>query len=402
MAKQIIVLGATGDIGSQALELLRYSFDYELVGVAFKSNCTAFEKNLPYFDKVNCIAIENKEAADEFISRHSAYKKTVFSGEDGIKKLLSYYPNATVLNAISGNDGIIPTLLALENDQDLLLANKESYVVGSSLMKEKMKTYNGMVYPIDSEHVGLSKCLRYISKHHKDNELRKMTITASGGALRDFPLEKMANAKKEDVLKHPTWKMSSKITVDCATLVNKGYEVIEASEMFSVPVDMIEAVICRDSLVHAGVYFMNHKKGEYLACFEYSPCDMKVAIAFALSKGKLGMHICNIDEYENLQRHVKEFVPIDKKRYPLFYLTKKCFAKYGNEGMFYYNAVDTKAIEAFLADEIMFFEIQKALEYIVDNMPRLERLSENNLKKFISSSEIYATELLNKKSWRLL
>ena len=134
MAKQIIVLGATGNIGSQALELLRYSFDYELVGVAFKSNCSAFEKNLPYFDKVNCIAIENKEAADEFISRHSAYKKTVFSGEDGIKKLLSYYPNATVLNAISGNDGIIPTLLALENDQDLLLANKESYVVGSSLM----------------------------------------------------------------------------------------------------------------------------------------------------------------------------------------------------------------------------------------------------------------------------
>ena len=83
------------------------------------------------------------------------------------------------------------------------------------------------------------------------------------------------------------------------------------------------------------------------------------------------MHICNIDEYEDLQRHVKEFVPIDKKRYPLFYLTKKCFSKYGNEGMFYYNAVDTKAIEAFLADEIMFFEIQKALEYIVDNMPRL-------------------------------
>ena len=402
MAKQIIVLGATGDIGSQALELLRYSFDYELVGVAFKSNYSAFEKNLPYFDKLNYIVIENKEAADEFISHHSAFTKNVFSGENGIEKLLSYYPKATILNAISGNDGIIPTLLALENDQDLLLANKESYVVGSSLMKEKMKTYKGHVYPIDSEHVGLSKCLRFVSKYYKDNELRRMTITASGGALRDLPLEKVARAKKEDVLKHPTWKMSNKITVDCATLVNKGYEVIEASGMFSVPVDMIEAVICRDSLVHAGVYFTDWKKGERLACYEYSPCDMKVAIAFALSKGKLGMHICNIDDYEDVNRHVKEFVPIDKKRYPLFYLTKKCFAKYGNEGMFYYNAVDTKAIEAFLSDEIMFFEIQKALEYVVDNMPRLERLSENNLKKFISSSEIYATELLNKKSWRLL
>lgn len=402
MAKQIIVLGATGDIGSQALELLRYSFDYELVGVAFKSNYFAFEKNLPYFDKLNRIVIENKEAADEFISRHSAFAKNVFSGEDAIERLLSYYPKATILNAISGNDGIIPTLLALENDQDLLLANKESYVVGSSLMKEKMKTYKGHVYPIDSEHVGLSKCLRFVSKHYKDNEFRRMTITASGGALRDLPLEKVAEAKKEDVLKHPTWKMSNKITVDCATLVNKGYEVIEASEMFSVPVDMIEAVICRDSLVHAGVYFTDWKKGERLACYEYSPCDMKVAIAFALSKGKLGVHICNIDEYEDVNRHVKEFVPIDKKRYPLFYLTKKCFAKYGNEGMFYYNAVDTKAIEAFLSNEIMFFEIQKALEYVVDHMPRLEKLSENNLKKFISSSEIYATKLLNKKSWRLL
>lgn len=402
MAKQIIVLGATGDIGNQALELLRYSFDYELVGVAFKSNYSSFEKNLPYFDKLRFVAIGQKNAADEFISRHPAYRDGVFFGEDGIRELLSCFPKATILNAISGNDGIVPTLLALENNQDLLLANKESYVVGSSLMKEKMKNYKGHIFPIDSEHVGLYKCMQYVSKNFKNNELTKMVITASGGALRDFPLENIAKARKEDVLKHPTWKMSSKITVDCATLVNKGYEVIEAGEMFSVPIDMVEAVICRDSLVHAGIYYVDSKRNSVFSNFEYSPCDMKVAIAFALSKGKLGMHLCNNDERMDVIRHVKEFVPIDKKRYPLFYLTKKCFAKYGNEGMFYYNAVDTKAIESFLADEIMFFEIQKALEYVVDHMPRLERLSENNLKKFISSSEIYAEELLNKKSWRLL
>ena len=401
MAKQIIVLGATGDIGSQSLELLRYSYDYELVGVAFKSNYSAFEKNLPYFDKLKCIVIENKEAAAEFISRHKAFKDVVLSGEDGIEILLAAFPKATVLNAISGNDGITPTLIALENDQDLLLANKESYVVGSSLMNERLATYKGHVLPIDSEHVGLFKCMEYVAKKYKENnKLRRMLITASGGALRDFPLEEVARAKKEDVLKHPTWKMSDKITVDCATLVNKGYEVIEASEMFSVPIEMIEAVICRDSLIHAGIYFTDTKKDDYRVCYEYSPCDMKISIAFALSKDKLTMHGCNRDEFEDMKRHVKEFIPIDKKRYPLFYLTKKCFAKYGNEGMFYYNAVDTKAIEAFLADEIMFFEIQKALEYVVDHMPRLEKLSAKNLKNFISSSEIYATELLNKKPWR--
>lgn len=400
MAKQIIVLGATGDIGNQALELLRYSFDYELVGVAFKSNYSAFEKNLPYFDKLCCIAIEDKDAADQFLLRHKAYKHNIIPGENGIEIMLSAFPKATVLNAISGNDGVIPTLLALENNQDLLLANKESYVVGSSLMKEKLATYTGSIFPIDSEHVGLYKCMRYVEKKYKYGKIEKMIITASGGALRDYPLDKLVNAKKEDVLKHPTWKMSNKITVDCATLVNKGYEVIEASEMFTAPIESVDAIICRDSLVHAGLVFMDGKDNLH-SYYEYSPCDMKVAIAFALSKGKLTMHSCNVDEYEDVKRHVKEFLPIDKKRYPLFYLTKKCFAKYGNEGMFYYNAVDTKAIEAFLSDEIKFFEIQKALEYVVDHMPRLEKLSTKNIRKFISSSEIYATELLNKKSWRL-
>lgn len=399
MAKQIIVLGATGDIGKQALEILRYNYDYEVVGVAFKSNYSLIEEELFYFDDLKFIAISSPKAAEEFIKWHPAFWDAVFVGDDAIEKLLDEYPKATVLNAISGNDGIVPTLLALKNNQDLLLANKESYVVGSSLMKERMKTYIGHVYPIDSEHVGLYKCLED-SKRHKKTPYNLM-ITASGGALRDVPLDKLPYQKKEDVLRHPTWKMSNKITVDCATLVNKGYEVIEASEMFSFPIERILVRICRDSLIHAGVYSIDEKTDKAFVNYEYSPCSMKTAIAFSLSKGKKKMHKLDEDEAEALRKEVDKLEEVDDKRYPLFSLTVSCFSEYGNEGMFYYNAVDTKAIEAFLSDQISYYEIKDVLEYVYDHMPKLEKLTEENLNEYIVNSEKYASELLNKKSWRL-
>lgn len=398
MAKQIIVLGATGDIGKQALEILRFNYDYELVGVAFKSNYSLLEDELFYFDRLKFVAISKKEAADEFILRHPSFSEAVFTGADAIEELLSTYPKATVLNAISGNDGILPTLLALKNNQDLLLANKESYVVGSSLMKERLKNYTGSIYPIDSEHVGLYKCLAEANRL-KEKPIH-LLITASGGALRDIPLDELPKQKKEDVLKHPTWKMSNKITVDCATLVNKGYEMIEASEMFSYPLEYITAKICRDSLIHAGVCAKNEKTNEKHYYYEYSPCSMKNAIAFSLSKGKKKIHQRDSDEGERLREEIRMLEAIDEKRYPLFYLTLSSFSKYGNEGMFYYNAVDTKAIQAFLNDDISYYEIKDALEYVYSHMPKLEKLNEENLNEYISNSEKYASELLNKRSWR--
>ncbi len=399
MAKQIIVLGATGDIGKQALEILRYNYDYEVVGVAFKSNYSLLEEELFYFDHLTSIAITSEKAADEFLLNHPAFKDSLFKGKDAICRLLSLYPDATVLNAISGNDGIVPTLEALKNNQDLLLANKESYVVGSSLMKKRMESYKGKIYPIDSEHVGLYKCLAETKRQHESP--LSLMITASGGALRDVPLDKLPYQKKEDVLKHPTWKMSKKITVDCATLVNKGYEVIEASEMFCFPLNKIDVRICRDSLIHAGVVALDVKTEETHNYYEYSPCSMKTAICFSLSKGEKKIHHLNRDESKALEKEIQLLEKVDEKRYPLFSLTVSCFSKYGNEGMFYYNAVDTKAIQAFLSDEISFDEIRSALEYVYNNMPKTEKLNEENLNDYISESENYASELLNKKSWRL-
>ncbi len=399
MAKKIIVLGATGDIGKQALEILRYNYDYEVVGVAFKSNYSLIEEELFYFENLKFIAISSHKAAEEFVKKHPAFENAVFVGDNAIKELLDEYPNATVLNAISGNDGIVPTLLALKNNQDLLLANKESYVVGSSLMKERLKTYTGHIYPIDSEHVGLYKCLKETRKRKRIPCC--LMITASGGALRDVPLEQLPYQKKEDVLKHPTWKMSNKITVDCSTMVNKGYEVIEASEMFSFPLDSILVRICRDSLIHAGVSSIDRKTKKKIANYEYSPCSMKTAIAFSLSKGKKKIHKLDKDETKALEKEVDNLEEVDDKRYPLFSLTVSCFSKYGNEGMFYYNAVDTKAIEAFLCDEISYYEIKDVLEYVYSHMPELEKLTEENLNDYILRSEKYASELFNKKSWRL-
>ncbi len=395
MGKPLILLGATGDIGTQALDILRFQDEYDLVGVAFHSRFERLEPYLFWFDKLTDIVME-EEAAKAFLLHHPFWKGKVHYGEGAIEKLLLRHPDATVINAISGNAGILPTLSALKNNQDLLLANKESYVVGSSLMKRRLASYTGHLYPIDSEHVGLFKCL---AACRKDETPVSLMITASGGALRDKRLEDLSKVKPEEVLAHPTWKMSPKITVDCATLVNKGYEVIEASEMFSYPMEQIEAKICRSSLIHAGVTARN-ENGELSTYYEYSPCSMKNAIAFALSKGKRTIHHCNEEEEEKLKKEVSGLTPINPDHYPLFALTKECYRKYGNTGMFYYNALDSKVIEAFLNGEVSYDEIACALFYLFHHMPERKALTEENLNEFIKKSEIFASQLLDKKPWR--
>lgn len=395
MGKPLILLGATGDIGTQALDILRFRDDYDLVAVVFRSRYEVIEPYLFWFDHLTDIVME-EDAAKAFLLHHPFLKEKVHWGKDALEELFSRYPKATILNAISGNDGIYPTLLALRNNQDLLLANKESYVVGSSLMKKRLGTYTGHLYPIDSEHVGLYKCLHAL---RNTETLQSVMITASGGALRDTKVEDLPFVKPEEVLSHPTWKMSKKITVDCATLVNKGYEVIEASEMFSVPMNRIQALICRSSLIHAGVT-AKKGNGELISCYEYSPCSMKNAIAFALSKGKRTIHHCDEEENHRLEEEVKKLTPIDDNRYPLFRLTKECYLKYGNTGMFYYNALDSKVIDAFLKGEVTYEEIHASLFWLYDHMPAREELKEENLKDFIKRSEISASELLDKKPWR--
>ena len=387
--KPIIVLGATGSIGTQTLDILMYSFDYELIGVSLSSHFEKLEPYLFYFDSLKYVAIEDEKAALKFKKLHPSY--TVISGTNCSVKLVKQCSTADVFNSLMGNCGLLPSLLALEQNQDLMLSNKESLVIGSTLIKPLLKNSKGHIYPVDSEHVALAKLLKETKRLGvKKNQIDKLIVTASGGALRDYPLKKLDKVSPENVLKHPTWMMGSKITVDCATLVNKAFEVIEASVLFDFPLEQVDAIICRESLVHAELIYHDDKGSHTL--MEYSPCSMKVAITYALSKGSLSMHVNNKEDLENIQK--LHFAEIDKEFYPLFEVTQNVFANYSNVGMIYYNAVDTYAIEMFLKKKITFKQLRESLIYCSTHLDNLPPLQEKKLDSIIENSEEYAKDVV--------
>ena len=234
MMEPIVLLGATGSIGRQTLDLLRYSLNYDLVGVSFFSKFEKREPFLLYFPKLKYIGIVDEEKAKEFQKVHPSYK--VFSGKNASVEVIKASKNACVFNAIRGNEGLIPSLTSLRLNRDLMLCNKESLVIGSSLIHKERMTSSSRLYPVDSEHVALNKLLNELKRRKiKDNQIRTLWITASGGALRDYPLSDRKKATPERVLKHPTWNRGSKITVDCTTRVNKAFEIREAKALFSRP-----------------------------------------------------------------------------------------------------------------------------------------------------------------------
>ncbi len=390
MREQIIVLGATGSIGTQCLDILQFSLSYELVGVSFQSRYEILEPYLFYFDSLKYVAITDLQKAEDFKKRHPAY--VVFSGEEATLELIATCHEANVFNALLGNCGLRPTLLAIRQNQDVMLSNKESLVIGSSLIKEELKKSASKIYPVDSEHVALAKLIQEAKRRNvSKDQIKKYIVTASGGALRDLSKDELKEVTPEQVLKHPTWSMGSKITCDSATLVNKGYEVIEASLLFDVPLSKVGAVICRESLVHAQLLY--EKDGEEVLLQEFSPVSMKVPIAYALSKATLGMHINNVEDEEKMKE--LHFASIDTSFYPAFMYTIKTFEKYGNVGMIYYNAVDTLVIESFLQRKISYHQLLRALEYTSSHLSSLPLLREDNLKEIIHQAEDYAKEVLN-------
>lgn len=376
MKKDIIVLGASGSIGKQSLSLLRYDKNYNLVGICLNKNIDVIEDELLYFENLKTVAIADYKKAQIFKEEHPFYN--VIEGDDAAIKLINSFPNAVVLNALMGNVGLLPTLEAIKNNQILLLSNKESLVIGSSLIKEKMKSSTSKIYPIDSEHVGLAKLLNHLKEENISKaNIDKLLVTASGGALREYPLDKIPHVSKDIVLHHPTWKMSPKITIDSATLVNKAYEVIEASVLFDFPLDKVSAIICKESLIHAEVIYSLNDERKTIC--EFSPCDMKVAINYALSLGEEKMHkIWDGDLKKFNSLHIYD---IDNKRYPLFEFALSIYRDYSNLGMLFFNDLDSRLIEAYLDDEIEFIDIEKGLKLLPNYLNKNDVLKIDKIKE---------------------
>ena len=226
--RKIILLGASGSIGSQTIDIIKkHRKTFDLVGFSVGNRVEAIDDILHEFKNVKYVVIKEKTNMERFQNRYPHIKFNY--GDDGLTKIIEEVKCDMVVNALVGFVGFLPTIKTLELGIDLALANKESLVVGGELVNNLIKKHHSHLYPIDSEHVALAKCLKAGKK------VDRLIITASGGAFRDLNREQLKDVTVEMALKHPSWLMGNKITIDCATMMNKGFEIIEAYYLFNFP-----------------------------------------------------------------------------------------------------------------------------------------------------------------------
>src|SRR3989338_7428462 len=269
--KYLSILGSTGSIGTQTLDIVRkFPNEFKVVGLTTNKNSDLLLKQIKEF-RPKAVAIMDSSKKDDLLNFSSCQ---VYSGIEGLNRLASLDEADTIVNALVGSIGIEPTYHAAINKKNIALANKETLVAAGSAIMEEVKKNNVNLMPIDSEHSAIFQCLNGESI----NEIEKITITCSGGPFRNFSKEQLEKANVQDALNHPTWSMGNKITIDSATLMNKGFEVIEAHWLYGIEYEKINVVIHPQSIVHSFVEFQDNSVIAQLGL-----PDMKTPIQYALS-----------------------------------------------------------------------------------------------------------------------
>ncbi len=338
--KRIMLLGATGSIGQQTLEIIeQYPERFELFGISAKTN---IETLLAIQMRHNC----NVVVMDEKYRHHFDGK---FYNLDELAKCVEALPkDVVIVNALVGSVGLEPTISALRGHRDVLLANKETLVVGGEIIHPLLKRSKGRIIPIDSEHSALRECL----KGRSLNDFDKVIITASGGSFRDYSREQLEDVTVEEALKHPNWSMGQKITIDSATMMNKVFEVIEAHYLFNIPYENIEVLIHKESVVHGLIYY---KDGNIMT--HMGPSDMRIPILTALQDDQLLAYRSFFDLAKIGRLHFKR---VDAKQYPLFDLGIAVAKKKGMH-VVTLNAANEAAVDLFLRKKITYLTIEKII-----------------------------------------
>ena len=353
MSKDVLLLGATGSIGTQTIDLCTQEKDFHIVGVTLASHIEVLKNLLSQLPYLQYVGIKDEKKAREFHASYPQYQ--IYSGEDINTRMVQEVPYDKVVNALVGENGFLPSLLALRRNKDLCLANKESLVIGGFLLNRELDQGHGRLFAIDSEHVALAKLLEKVRRE----EVERMIITASGGSLRDYPREKLKDVTVEDVLHHPTWKMGKRITVDSCTMVNKGFEFIEASYLYRWDIHNISPLINDESEVHSALLM---KDNSYF--FEVGPSDMRVPISYALNEGRrVKANYKSVDFDKKCSLNFRKF---EKERYPLFSLVLKTYEK-GGTAMAFFNAVDEECIKAFVEKKISYLTLISSITDLVEN-----------------------------------
>lgn len=352
--KNVVVMGSTGSIGTQTLEIIR-AHKNELCALALcanKSVDAVYEQALEFKPKL--IAMYDPLAADELSQRLSGKGIKVLPGMDGLIEAASMKEADIVLTAMVGMIGIRPTIAAIKAGHDIALANKETLVCAGHLIMPLIKEYGVHLYPVDSEHSAIFQSLR--AGTHE--ELERIILTASGGPFRTKSSEELKNMTVADALKHPNWSMGAKITVDSATLVNKGLEVMEACHLFDVSVDDIEVVIHPQSIIHSAVVY---RDGAIIA--QMGSPDMKLPIQYALFyPDRPYLDTKRVDLFE---LGAMTFERPDPERFTGFALAYEA-AKTGGSMPTVFNAANERAVAMFLKGTIGFTDIPRLIKYAMD------------------------------------
>lgn len=354
--RKVLLLGASGNIGSQTLDVLEKDrTSFELVGISVGKRVEKIADIISRFSSIKYCCVQNEEDA---VKLKETYPNiTIYSGDVGLKDIIKESGSDMVVNALVGFAGLVPSLVSLENNKILCLANKESLVVGGDKINRLLNEGKGKLYPIDSEHVALAKCLSRVNR----NDVDKLIVTASGGSFRKLKRSQLKDVTVEDALNHPTWSMGKKITIDSATMFNKGFEVIEAYQLYHFPLEKIEVLMHDESYVHSAILM---KDGTYYA--DVCKPDMHGPIEYALYEGRNKFevfHAGNMNNFGNFTFH-----KFDTERYPAVGIALGAL-KEGGLMTTILNAAVEETDYLFLDKKIPFLSIETIVSKALSHFP---------------------------------
>ncbi len=384
MYKNLILLGSTGSIGTQSLDVVR-KYGINVVALSAHKNSALLEEQIKEF-KPEYVCITDLETANNFEEKANRLNVKLFKGSEGTQKLaqLEGYSNIVVLNAIVGIAGLKATLAAIESGKDVALANKESLVTGGKLVMEAVKRNNVKLLPVDSEHSAIFQCLQ---DKNSAPSLKKILLTASGGPFFGYSSEQLSKVTKEQALKHPNWSMGSKITIDSATLMNKGLELIEAVWLFNVKPSDIKIVVHRQSIIHSMVEYADNS-----VIAQLGTPDMRIPIQYSLTyPNRLESNAEGLDFFT-----VKDltFAPADEDTFLCLKAAKEAIAK-GGLYPCAVNGANERAVELFLNDKISFLDIGKAVYGVLDKFNFIDEYTIDDVFEADKMARKYVDNLFN-------
>lgn len=346
--KKLILLGATGSIGTQCIDVvLEHPELFQVEAMACGTNIKELEKIMERYPYCQTYNVSAASDAKYLQAKYPDY--TITHGMSGLLALLTLDADI-VVNALVGFVGLKPTLYAMEQGKDVALANKESLVVGGELVKQTMQQFGVNMYPIDSEHSAIFQCLQ----GNERRSVKRLIISASGGSFRDLNREQLHNVTRAQALNHPNWSMGSRITIDSATMMNKGFEVIEAYYLFGLDFNQIDVILHRESIVHSLVEYQDKSMIAQLGS-----ADMRVPILYALSYPKRES-LSIVESLDLCKLHTLHFETVSFERYPLLKLAYEAGERGGNSGAII-NAADEIAVALFLEGKITFLQIEELI-----------------------------------------